>query len=204
MKTRRYQQKRRAQQQAQTRDRIVAATMALHEALGPRAASISAIAEKAGVQRLTVYRHFPDEDSLFAACTGRWIAENPPPAPDAWSEVTAPRERLRTALRHLYAYYQRTARMWSASYRDRDAVPALEAPMAAFEAHLDAIRDDLIAALTLPSSARKPAAATLGHALQFSTWVTLSRQGMGGAAMAGLVEQWLDGVAQAHSRKQRA
>lgn len=194
MKTRPYKKKRRAEQQARTRDRIVEATMALHEELGPRAASVSAIAERAGVQRLTVYRHFPDDASLFAACTSRWIAAHPPPDPADWAAVADPAERVRTALQRLYRYYRGTARMWALSYRDRDEVPALQAPMAAFEAQLDAIGDDLLCALAPEAGARGTVAATLRHALQFSTWASLDREGLDDGAMAALVVRWLEGL----------
>ena len=76
---RRYTLKDRARSQEDTRRRIVEAAVALHEELGPRATSIAAIAERAGVQRLTVYRHLPDEEALFRACTSHWRAAHPLP-----------------------------------------------------------------------------------------------------------------------------
>ena len=82
--------------------------MALHEEVGPARTSISAIAERAGVRRSTVYRHFPDEESLFAACSSHWRASNPPPDPGAWAAIDDPAERTETALRELYAFYART------------------------------------------------------------------------------------------------
>src|SRR5262245_61225968 len=109
--TRRYKQSQRALSQEETRARIVEATVALHEDPGPRATTISAIAEKAGVQRLTVYRHFPDEASLFKACSSHWEAQNPPPDPTLWAEIADAHERARTALVALYRYYRRTRGM---------------------------------------------------------------------------------------------
>ena len=79
--TRKYELKRRAERQEQTRRRIVEATVGLHESVGPARTTVSAVAERAGVQRLTVYRHFPDERALLAACSGHWIASNPTPDP---------------------------------------------------------------------------------------------------------------------------
>src|SRR5918992_694895 len=90
--------KRRAERMEETRRRIVEATVALHTTVGPARTSISAIAERAGVQRLTVYRHFPDEQSLFRACTSHGLAADLPPDPAAWRHIADPEARLRTAL----------------------------------------------------------------------------------------------------------
>src|ERR671919_2710297 len=86
-KPRKYEKKRRAEQEAETRQRIVEAMVALHREVGPARTTISAIAERAGVERLTVYRHFPDERSLFEACTGHWRASHPPPDPGPWTQI---------------------------------------------------------------------------------------------------------------------
>src|SRR5215831_10893429 len=93
-----YRMKRRAELEEQTRTRITESAVALHEELGPARTSISAIAERAGVRRSTVYRHFPDDDSLFAACSSHWRAANPPPDLGAWAAIADPAERTRTAL----------------------------------------------------------------------------------------------------------
>src|SRR5688572_3264532 len=109
--TRKYEQRLRAERREETRQRIVEAAVALHEAVGGAGATISAIAERAGVERATVYRHFPDERSLFTACTRHYNAANPPPDPSPWHEIPAPETRLRVALAEIYAYYRRTERM---------------------------------------------------------------------------------------------
>ena len=92
--TRKYELKQRALSQAETRQRIVDATVDLHRELGPLRTTISAIAERAGVQRLTVYRHFPDDRALFGACSSQWRAAHPMPDPSAWAAVEDPAERL--------------------------------------------------------------------------------------------------------------
>ena len=144
-KKRPYRMGERAKSQDETRQRIVEATMRLHEELGPRATTISAIAEKAGVQRLTVYRHFPDETAVFQACTAHWLSLNPPPDPAGWAAIEDPRERLEAALTAFYRYYAGTQRMWSASFRDVADVPALQAPMKQFAGFVSGIGDDLAA-----------------------------------------------------------
>lgn len=191
MTKRPYRQSRRAEQQAQTRARILEATMALHQDPGPLYTTISAVAERAGVQRLTVYRHFPDETALFRACTAGWLERNPPPDPSR--VATGPRrDRGRCGLEALYAYYAGTHRMWHAAYRDRDQVPALQEPMAAFEAYLDAYGAALLG--TWPG-ADEPALAlrrtTLALALRFPSWEVLEAEALDDREKAALVETWL-------------
>src|SRR6187401_3150494 len=106
-----YRMRQRAEREAQTRRRITESAVALHEEVGPARTSISAIAERAGVRRSTVYRHFPDEAALFAACSSHWRAANPPPELAAWRAIADPDERLRVALRELYGHYRRTEAM---------------------------------------------------------------------------------------------
>src|SRR3954468_14202410 len=115
---RRYRMTRRAELEEETRRRITESAVALHEELGPAQTSISAIAERAGVRRSTVYRHFPDEDALFDACWSPWRAANPPPDPRTWSSTEAPAERMRTALLELYAFYGSTETMYASLLRD--------------------------------------------------------------------------------------
>ena len=91
-KTRPYQMNRRAEQVDQTRERITAAAVRLHTTVGPSNTSIAAVAEEAGVTRLTVYRHFADLDALFDACRGHWRAANP--APDDLESRRRSRDRL--------------------------------------------------------------------------------------------------------------
>ena len=107
MATRTYQKKRRAEREAETRQRIVEAMVALHREIGPARTTISAIAERAGVERLTVYRHFADETAMFEACTSHYATQVPGPDPAAWSGIDEPAERLRAALLAFYDYYRR-------------------------------------------------------------------------------------------------
>ena len=117
--TRPYRMTRRAELEEQTtRRRITESTVALHEELGPARTSIGAIAERAGVRRSTVYRHFPNEAALFAACSSHWRAANPPPDPNAWAAIEEPAARTETALRGLYAFYGRTQGMYASLVRD--------------------------------------------------------------------------------------
>jgi AcrR family transcriptional regulator len=191
MKKRPYTLRQRAAQQEETRARIVAAAMALHEELGPRNTTISAVAERAGVQRLTVYRHFPNEQSLLHACSSHWLDLHPVPDPSDWQAIAAPGARTRTALARLYGYYRRTERMWRSSYRDEGEVPALKAVMREPRDYLRRVRDDLVAAWNPPPEARRNVKAVIGHGLQFSSWESLDREGLTDAEMADAIVRWL-------------
>ena len=125
MATRKYQQKRRAEQQAETRQRIVEAMVALHREVGPARTTISAIAERAGVERLTVYRHFPNERSMFEACTSHYATEVPGPDPAAWAGIVEPADRLRAALLAFYDYYRRAEDVLTHAARDLPQLPTL-------------------------------------------------------------------------------
>jgi AcrR family transcriptional regulator len=188
MTKRKYTLKQRAAQQRETREKIVDAAMALHEELGPAATTISALAERAGVQRLTVYRHFASDEELFGACTSKWFALNPPPDLTA-VEADDAMARAHAFLLALYRYYRRTKKMWTGAYRDVEVVPALAGPMAAFDDSLVAAAKELADELAPRPTQRLRA--TLGHAAAFSTWRSLAKQGLGDRAMANTVCAWL-------------
>jgi AcrR family transcriptional regulator len=190
MEKRKYTLRRRAESQEETRARIVEATMALHEELGPRNTTISAVAERAGVQRLTVYRYFPDDAALFHACTSGWLERHPPPPVPAVSCA----QDGEAALQALYAYFRGTQRMWAASYRDAELVPALHAPMQAVADYLGAYAQALLGAWPARRRTRVLRAAA-ALAVHFSTWRTLSEQGLGDDAMARLAASWIAAAA---------
>ena len=194
MENRKYTKTRRAEQQDETRERIVEAAVKLHEALGPANTSIKAIAEEAGVQRLTVYRHFPDDVSLFQACTSHYLGLHPPPDMAAWAEVVDAGERSHAALLAFYQYYRQTEKMWRVAYRDVDQVAAMRAPMGRFEAYLDQVADDLVQAWHTTQAARKPLKLTLRHALRFATWQSLKNARLKDRQIAELAQCWLAGI----------
>jgi AcrR family transcriptional regulator len=188
MATRKYEQKRRAEQQSETRQRIVEAVAALHGEIGPARTTIKAIAERAGVERLTVYRHFADEGALFAACDAHFRAEMPPPDPSAWADVAEPMARLRAALLAFYAYYRRAEPMLANAHRDAPQLPALAALLAPAAHFTEAVRDDLQAAWPVDDRARARLTAAIGHALRFDTWRSLARaEGLDDAVAADLM-----------------
>lgn len=170
MKKRPYTLKARAESQDKTRERITVAAMELHEQLGPARTSISAIAERAGVQRLTIYRHFPDELSLFRACGGHYRALHPPPDLSAWRAIDVPKERLRRALAELYRHYRETEAMWAHVLRDVEVSPVLREAAAPRFHYLREATDLLCDGWAAPL-----ARAAVGHAVRFGTWQSLAR-----------------------------
>jgi AcrR family transcriptional regulator len=171
-----YRMRRRAELEQQTRTRITESAVALHEQVGPARTSISAIAERAGVRRSTVYRHFPDEQALFAACSSHWRAANPPPDPRAWAAIDDPAERTKTALRELYGFYRRTERMYTSLLRDEAVVPIIQRLLRDFYGYLSRIEDILMAGRHLRGHAARRTRAAIGHALAFPTWRSLTRE----------------------------
>jgi AcrR family transcriptional regulator len=170
-----YRKKRRAELEARTRLRITESTVELHATLGPSRTSISAVAERAGVRRSTVYRHFPDEAALFTACSSHWMAANPTPDLDRWATIDDPDDRLTAALEELYAYNRRTERVWANILRDEDTMPIVKRMLGGYRDYMTAARDTLMRGRRARGRARGRVVAATGHALAFSTWRSLVR-----------------------------
>jgi len=206
-KKRAYRLSARAETQAETRLRIVEATVALHEKLGPAHTPLSAIAARAGVQRLTLYRHFPDEAALFAACTSHWGAQHPFPEARLWDGIKDPLARVEAALAAHYDYFAGTRGMWSVVYRDVGLVKPIQPALAHAHAHLDAVARSLAAVFGRKGVVLRDLVATLGHALSFATWLSLEERGLDTESKVVLVLQWLDGLhheaKKAHGRTRR-
>ncbi len=155
----------------ETRLRITEATMRLHEQVGPAATTVTAVADRAGVTRLTVYRHFPDDEALVGACAAHWGALHPPPDTASWLSIDDPERRLRAALLDLYAWARAAAPMMTKIYRDLHVMPPF-------------VRDSLsqqeqdrvtLLAAGFPADGRKAhrVRAALTHAIAFRTWQSL-------------------------------
>jgi AcrR family transcriptional regulator len=172
---RKYELRKRADAVADTRRRITEAAVELHGTVGPARTTISAVAERAGVQRHTVYRHFPSDEDLFAACSTHWAAENPLPDAEAWRSVTDPRERVRKVLGGLYSYYEGTAEMLENVYRDAASVPASVPALRGIEQGLEPVSDMLADAYSPRGRRRRLVTAAAQHAADFRTWLSLTR-----------------------------
>jgi AcrR family transcriptional regulator len=171
-----YQMRRRAELEEQTRRRITESAVALHEELGPARTSISAIAERAGVRRSTVYRHFPDEETLFDACSSHFRAANPPPDAPAWAAIEDPAKRTETALHELYAFYRRTHAMYESLLRDESVVAAVQRRLRDFYTYLGRVTETLMQGRGLRGHTARRTRATIGHAVSFPTWRSLTHE----------------------------
>ena len=188
MKRRAYTKKTRALGEAETRRRIIDATVALHEELGPARTTVSAIAERAGVQRLTVYRHFPDELTIFSSCAARWGESHSPPDLSSLRSA-AGRPRAREILVALYGYYRGGQRMLAHLQADAETVPALTRLMEPFRDYLDALVCELEGSWPRCSGRRRT---TIRFAVQFATWRSLLPLTTGDREIADLVLRWID------------
>lgn len=182
---RRYEQRERARQHEATRRRIVDALVELHETVGAARTTVTEVARRAGVGRMTVYNHFATEAEMVTACTSHWIAQHPPPDVEAWGDIPDPDERLAVALASLYPYYAETQAMWTTAYRDAPLVPSLGAIMdSAWFALLDRAVDMLARGRGLRGGARRRVRGALRLAIDFPTWRTLTASGMSAAEAA--------------------
>jgi AcrR family transcriptional regulator len=173
MTKRKYHLKRRAERQEETRQRIVDAAIALHEIDG-NSATISAVAERAGVERLTVYRHFPNEWELARACVQHYYTLSPQPDPAHWQHIEDAETCLRTALTEIYAYHQRTERMSASARRGAETMPDLRDILAPYFDHWMQVRDWLAGKFSSDTDPLRRAA--IGHAIDFTTWRSLVRE----------------------------
>jgi len=188
-KQRSYRKVKRADAEQQTRARIIDAAESLHASVGPAHASISAIADRAGVTRATVYRHFPDDESLFLACSGQWLARQTLPDPEAWSAVADPAARLRAGLADLYRYYREGHDMLANIERDASVVP--DRVRGARLAREQLWRETLLRGL--PGQRRTTVRAAVAHATAFGTWRSLCLEhGLPEHAAVGLMAGMVD------------
>lgn len=186
---RKYELKRRAESVEETRRRIVEAAVDLHGTVGPAKTTVSAIADRAGVQRQTYYRHFPDERSLFEACSGLWGERHPPPDPSGLRDILDAQERLRLGLAELYAFYESAEPMLANIVRDAP-VHRLTAETA--QLRMAALRElrDVLGEVVAPPGSSPRAGAMLDVALDFNTWQALVRRS--GLAQDEAVELMID------------
>ena len=201
---RHYELKERAVRQQETRQRIVDVTVALHREVGPARTTVTEIARRAGIGRVTVYNHFPDDVALLGACSAHFVARHPPPDPGAWAAIADHDARLRTALEEAYAYYRENAAMIGNVTRDAALVPALAEVLGRSGAaeHAQAMRDVLVTGRGLRGGGRRRVRAVIGLALEFGTWQRLSRDE--GLRDDEAVEVMVGAVAAAAGRKSTA
>jgi AcrR family transcriptional regulator len=175
---RKYELKKRAEQVAETHRRITEAAIELHGTVGPSRTTLSAVAERAGVERRTLYRHFPNESDLFAACSTHYFTANPWPDLGNWRAIRDPQQRLEPALDELYAYYERTEPVLSRVLRDAELVEFARDAVAPLHAYLEEGAEILTIGRRVRGRRRQLLKGALRHALAFSTWRSLSANGI--------------------------
>jgi AcrR family transcriptional regulator len=191
---RKYEQKKRADDVAHTRRRITEAAIDLHGSLGPSRTTLTAVAQRAGVERRTLYRHFPTEAALFAACSAHYFSDNPWPDLAAWRDIADPRERLERALAELYAYYEHNEPMFSNVLRDAELVDFARDAISPLGAFLEEAAGILMTGRGLRGKRRELASGMLRHVLAFSTWRSLWRNGIGSEQAARAMCTLVEGV----------
>ena len=179
----------------ETRSRIVKATRALHEEVGPAATTITAIAARAGVQRLTVYRHFPDDRALIGACSDDWRADHPLPDPGSWSGLEGARERMKKALGSLYAYYRGGSAMLERILRDEEGVPELKEVMTPWWEYHRELAAGLSVGWGGGARRQRLIRVAVGHAARFATWRSLAAEGLEDPDIVALMVCWVVGLA---------
>ena len=188
----------------ETRRRIARAAMELHQEVGPAATTITGIAERAGVQRLTVYRHFPDERAVIGACSALWEESHPLPDTARWAGMTDPAGRLRTALEEVYGYFRRGAPMLEKILRDEPEMPELVQQMVSYHAWFRELAGQLCAGWGADPDAQRLIRAAVVHAVDFRTWRSLSREGLEDGEVAAMLARLVTctadgGVAPSHT-----
>lgn len=183
---------RRAAGRAATRLRIVEAARTLHREVGPIATTVSAVAERADVQRLTVYRHFPSERDLLDACSALTLAQRPPPDPRAWSSETEPRRRAARLLDDLYGWYATDPATLEHMLRDAETDPQVAAVMAPLAGFLEGAAASLGEGADVPEPERRLHHAACRHAVAFATWRSLAAAGLDTADAVELMLGFLD------------
>jgi len=192
---RKYELKKRAEQMDETRLRITEAAIELHGTVGPSRTTLSAVAKRAGVERRTLYRHFPSEADLFAACSTHYFTANPRPDVANWRAIRDPQERLERALDELYAYYERTEPMFSNVLRDAELVDFARDAVAPLHEYLEEAAEILIVGRQARGRKRQLVKGALRHAVDFSTWRSLSTNGIGRSDATKLITELVEAAA---------
>lgn len=182
-----YTKVRRAAAEEETRRRIIEALIELHEEVGPSRTTVSAVAERAGVERLTVYRHFPHEQSMIRACSAMYMERHPPPAPGPFEGVE-PLLAVRSTLAAVYSWYRSNAAMFSNVLADAERMESVREASSDLLGYADALASQLDRLFAGRSAQRR---ATLRHALEFSTWQSLSRLTSSDRAAADTATAWV-------------
>jgi AcrR family transcriptional regulator len=164
---------------ADTRARIVAATVDAHRELGVEPTSWDEIARRAGVGVGTVYRHFRSLDDLLPAC-GRIVEETMAlPTPDqiahAFDGARSSRARIQRLVQLVFGVYERAAPFIHNIRNEHERLPQLEPWHEMIERTLDALTREALGS-TRPNRAQSETARAL---LDLATWEALKQRDLG-------------------------
>lgn len=191
-----YRMKERARRLEETRLRITEALVDLHRTVGPARTTVTDVARRAGVRRMTVYNHFPTELEMIGACSSHWAAQNPPPDAERWARIEDPEARLMVALDEMYRYYRGAGDMLGKVLRDEPLVPPLAEIMGqVWWPMIDAMVSTLAAGRRLRGSRRTEVEAALRLAIDFWTWRTLTRSGLTDERAAEIAARMVEAAA---------
>src|SRR4051794_124674 len=196
-KNRKYELRARAERQERTRQRIAEAAAGLHEEVGPAETTVAEIARRAGVSRLTVYKHFPDNAVLYPACSAHHLSQHPLPDFAAALAPEDPLDRVRSLLQTVYGgWYRKQRQMMGNLLRDRRLDPALDEFMrGASDVALAGLADALTAGFDLDPDPAARVRALARAALDFWTWERLTAEGLDDDAAAELMTDAVAAVA---------
>ncbi len=191
-----YRKRERARREQETRRRITEAALDLHRSVGPARTTVSDVAARAGVGRMTVYNHFPTDADLLASCSGHFAAGHPLPDIAAWRAIADPDARLAVALGELYAWYRETAETMGKVLRDAALIPALGEIMdRRWWPAVDAMVEALAGGRALRGTRARDLRAALRVAVDLRTWETLTGGGLDDRAAARLASRMVAAAA---------
>lgn len=191
-----YRKRKRALSEEETRLRITEAAVELHGTVGPARTTVTEIARRAGVSRMTVYNHFPTDRDLFAACSTHWGERNPLPDPAAWAEIPDPADRLATALRDLYAWYEQREGMLGNVLRDEASVPPVaEVVDQTWRPYFEAIVTTLAEGWPTAGGDDAELRAMLRLVVDFNTWTILRGSNVGSGHASNIAARMVIGAA---------
>lgn len=190
-----YRKRKRAQSEEQTRRRITEAAVELHGTVGPANTTVTEIAKRAGVSRMTVYNHFPTDADLFVACSGHWGARNPFPDPCGWASIADPSERVGVALEELYGWYRRNEAMLDKVFRDAPVVTSLgELWDDVWGSYTASVVQTLVEGWTVGPKGASAIRAVLSVAIDFPTWRSLTRSDLDAPQAAEVAASMVRGL----------
>jgi AcrR family transcriptional regulator len=190
--TREYKMRKRAEALERTRERILQATMQVHDEKGVAPATFSDIAKRAGLGQATISRHFATIGDLVQACGMHVWVEMQPPTPDAapavFAGIETTHERLEKLVAEVDAFYRRGALRLGLASRDRELVPQLHGFLCAVEAGVEALVREALAMAGEPERAVK-VAITL---MSFPVWQQFQKLGLPQDELAALQVRFLN------------